>query len=46
MRGIDFLNKANDKLVNIFIDFSRKTSFCDILKWNIRLTIWYEESIK
>ena len=37
---INFLNKARDKLINKFMDFSKRTIFWDIPKWNRGLTIW------
>ena len=35
-----FLNKLMGKIEILLIDFWKKTTFWDILKWNRRPTIW------
>ena len=33
MRGIEFFKKIMSILGNLFVDFSKRPSFCDIPKW-------------
>ncbi len=37
--GINFLNKVRGKLGNVFIEFSKRTTFWDFLKWNREVRI-------
>ena len=43
--GIEFLNKVRGMLENLFVGFSKRTSFWDISKWNRSTIIWDGRSI-